>query len=97
MTRGWVSQLHPAPAEQLAAAMRSALPDSATPNSDELLQAAELLLDNVMRTDCETRGSAIDLLAVDALVTHALHVASSDESAADYPGRILARIASWKY
>lgn len=64
------------------------------PTADDLLGAAERLLDNVLRTDCETRASALDLLAVDALMTHALLVASADPAAAgDFAERAMHRIA----
>lgn len=95
----WVSELDPAPPADLATAMRSSVKDSATdPTSEELLEAAQRLLDKVLRTDCETRASAIDLLAVDALMTHALLVASKDPRASDdFAERALARVtAAWQ-
>lgn len=79
--------------------MRTALPDqSGNPTADELLTAAERLLDKVLRTDCEARASAMDLLAVDALVTHAL-LRASQESAAreDFPQEAMRRLGdAWK-
>ena len=69
----WLSQLDPAPPEELATAMRNALKDATeNPTAEDLLEAAERMLDKVLRTDCETRASALDLLTVDALMTHAL-------------------------
>ena len=44
--------------------MRSALQDNTSPTPTELLAAAERMLDNVLRTDCESRSSALDLLTV---------------------------------
>ena len=80
----WLSRLDPAPPEELAAAMRNALHDATeNPTAEDLLAAAEHLLDKVLRTDCETRASAIDLLTVDALMTHALQIASKDPNAPD--------------
>jgi hypothetical protein len=92
----WVSRLQPAPPEQLATAMRNAVnEDIGNPSAEDLLAAAEHLLDRVMRTDCETRASAIDLLTVDALLTHALQVASKDPKAQeDFPEQALRRITT---
>jgi hypothetical protein len=92
----WISELDPAPPADLATAMRRALVDpSRSPTAGELLEAAEHLLDKVLRTDCEARASAIDLLTVDALMTHALLVASKDPGASDdFAERALARIAA---
>ena len=58
--------------------MRSALNDNVAPTASEVLDAAERLLDNVLRSNCETRASALDLLTVDALMTHALEIAGRD-------------------
>jgi hypothetical protein len=99
MSRDGVSELDPAPPADLATAMRNSLKDSTSnPTPEELLQAAEHLLDRVLRTDCETRASAIDLLTVDALMTHALLVASKDRlTSDDFAERALARItAAWQ-
>jgi hypothetical protein len=91
----WLSRLEPAPPEELATAMRNALSEASTPSAEDLLAAAEHALDRVLRTDCETRASALDLLTVDALVTHALEIASSDPNAPDdFPEQALRRITS---
>jgi hypothetical protein len=92
----WLSQLDPAPPEQLATAMRNAVSEGTkNPTADDLLTAAEHLLDKVLRTDCETRASAIDLLTVDALVTHALVVANKDPNAPDdFAEQALRRVTS---
>jgi hypothetical protein len=98
-TSDWLSRIDPPPPEELLTAMRNAVNESSeTPTAEELLAAAERSLDKVMRTDCETRSSAIDLLTVDALVTQALLVATHDITAPeDFPERAVARIASgWK-
>jgi hypothetical protein len=95
----WVSEMDPAPPADLATAMRSSLKDSTSnPTAEELLEAAEHLLDKVLRTDCETRASAIDLLTVDALMTQSLLVASKDPlTSDDFAERALARItAEWQ-
>jgi len=54
------------------------------------------LLDELLQGECTSRASAIDLLVVDALVTYAFEVASSDpsrvtERAADAMRRIASR------
>jgi hypothetical protein len=95
----WVSEMDPAPPADLATAMRNSLKDSTSnPTAEDLLQAAEHLLDKVLRTDCETRASAIDLLTVDALMTHAILVASKDSRTPDdFAERALARVtAAWQ-
>jgi hypothetical protein len=95
----WVSEMDPAPPADLATAMRNSLKDSTSnPTAEELLQAAEHLLDKVLRTDCETRASAIDLLTVDALMTHAILVASRDSRTPDdFAERALALVtAAWQ-
>ncbi|MDQ6690727.1 MAG: hypothetical protein M3Z18_09485 [Gemmatimonadota bacterium] len=87
--------MNPGPPEELATAMRNALDDAGTPTAEDLLAAAERILDRVLRTDCEARASALDLLTVDALVTHALELASKDPNAADdFPEQALSRISS---
>jgi hypothetical protein len=58
--------------------MRIALDDNTSPTAAELLEAAERLLDRVLRTDCENRSSALDLLTVDALMTRAIEIAAHD-------------------
>jgi hypothetical protein len=98
-TPDWLAHINPPPPEELVTAMRNAVDDSLeTPTADDLLVAAERLLDKVMRTDCETRSSAIDLLTVDALMTHALLIATDNKDTPDdFPERAVARITSaWK-
>jgi len=92
----WLSRLDPAPPEELAAAMRNALQDGAdNPTAEDLLAATAHALDKVLRTDCETRASALDLLTVDALMTHALEIASKDPNTAeDFPEQALRRVTS---
>jgi hypothetical protein len=75
--------------------MRSALNDNPSPTAIEVLEAAERLLDNVLRSDCETRATALDLLAVDALMTHALEIASQDPGLLErFPEQAIIRIAA---
>jgi len=62
---------------------------------DEMLRAAEKLLDQVLNGACESRESALDLLTVDALVTRAMEIAARDpKSLAELPEEAMKRIAS---
>jgi hypothetical protein len=95
----WLARVTPPPPEELVAAIRTALPaHSEDPTAEELLTAAERLLDKVLRTDCEARSSAIDLLAVDALVTHALFRARDEPSVGEnFPEQAMRRLGgAWK-
>jgi hypothetical protein len=69
--------------EELDAAMRRALSGNSSPTATEVLDAAERLLDQVLRTECENRSSALDLLTVDALMTRALELAARDPESVD--------------
>lgn len=61
----------------------------------EILDAALHLLGEVLRTDCETRASALDLLTVDALITRALELAAADpETMETFPEQAMQRIAA---
>ena len=91
----WLSRHDPAPPPYLADAMRSAIADKNQPTPNELLEAAEHLLDKVLRTDCETRASGLDLLTVDALMTHALVLANTDAKTSEgFFEQAMRRVAS---
>ncbi len=93
--RDWLSKQDLTPPGELATAMRDAVDDNPEPTASELLGAVEHLLDKVLRTDCETRASALDLLTVDALMTHALQRANDDPKLRDkFPDEAMTRIAS---
>jgi hypothetical protein len=78
--------------------MQSALGNKSSPTALELLEASEQLLDNILRTDCDSRSSALDLLTVDALVTRALEEAAKDpSSASEFADRAMRRIGSRRY
>jgi hypothetical protein len=98
MTPDWLSELNPAPPEELAAAIRNALGNAAeSKTANDLLDAAERLLDKVLRTDCETRASALDLLTVDALMTHALVLANKDTKAPEtFAEEAMRRVTAWQ-
>jgi len=90
-----VSERNPPPPEELAAAMRRALNDNPSPTAADTLEAAERLLDRVLRTDCESRAAALDLLTVDALMTQAVEIAGRDEKLAnEFLTDAMRRIAS---
>ena len=90
-----MNEIDPHPPAELEASMRSALNDNASPTPNELLDAAERMLDKVLRTDCEARASALDLLTVDALMTRALEIASRDARLLEeFPEEAMRRIAS---
>jgi len=75
--------------------MRGALDDNQSPTASEVLDAAERVLDNVLRTDCETRASALDLLTVDALMTRAMEIACRDPKLLEeFPEKAMLRVAS---
>ena len=75
--------------------MRGAVEGTSNPDANDLLEAAERLLDKVLRSDCETRSSALDLLTVDALMTHSLVLANKDSKTRDdFPEQAMLRVAS---
>jgi hypothetical protein len=90
-----MSERNASPPEELESAMRHALDNNPTPTAPEVLAAAERLLDRVLRTDCESRESALDLLTVDALMTRAVEIAARDpQLLQDFPELAMRRIAS---
>jgi len=83
------------PTEELESAMANALSNNSSPTAPEVLEAAERLLDRVLRTDCKARASALDLLTVDALMTRALKIATRDPKLCEeFPEEAMRRIAS---
>ena len=81
--------------EELDAAMRRALDDNPSPTAIEMLEAAERLLDRVLSGECQDRSSALDLLAVDALMTRALEIAARDPKLLEeFPELAMRRIAA---
>jgi hypothetical protein len=90
-----VSQGNPPAPKELEAAMLKALNNNPSPTATEVLDAAERLLDSVLRSDCETRATALDLLTVDALMTQALEIASRDPKLLEeFPEHAMHRIAA---
>jgi len=83
----WLESRAPAPPPELAAAMSAMSAGLATrePTPEALLDAARGAMRTLLSGGCLTRASALDLLAVDALVTYAF------EAAAEAPERLDAR------
>lgn len=86
----WLAEREPAPPPALARRMRelvgpAALAQPATPAS--LVGAAADVLGQLLAEGCDTRASALDLLAADALATYAF------EAAGDAPATLRAEAA----
>ena len=80
----WLAGRRPEPPAALRARLREVLSSGAV-GRDAFLRAGESLLARLLDEDCATRGSALDLLVADALVTYAF------EAAADEPASLEAR------
>jgi hypothetical protein len=76
----WLSARTPAPPEPLAARLRALLgtrlDDRSSSAREAMLETAESLLSELLALDCAMRDRALDLLAVDALVTYAFEAAA---------------------
>jgi hypothetical protein len=87
----WLASLQPAPPaalmERLRLALASHVAEPVEQVPESCLAAGEHLLDSLLASGATSRGSALDLLTVDALVTYAF------ESAADMPELLEARAA----
>ena len=83
----WLRGRSPAPPPQLIAQIAELAAGDVGPNPtpEQLLHAAESAMARLLREGCLTRSSALDLLAVDALVTYAF------EGAAEAPELLDAR------
>lgn len=92
MTVGeWLARAEPSPPdalrEHLARTLGAAASRDVAEAPDVLLGAAERLVAELLRENCTTRESALDLLTADALVTFAF------EAAADRPADLAQRAA----
>jgi hypothetical protein len=81
MTVGeWLAQRQPAPPAALLARIEAVLGDAwaygADAASEACLHAAERVVTELLRGDCASRESALDLLVADALVTYAFEAAA---------------------
>ncbi len=85
----WLTRLEPTPPDALLRRLQELLAEDVSRPAAEVpeacLTAGERLLDNLLQSGSTSRATALDLLAVDALVTYAF------EAAADDPTRIVAR------
>jgi hypothetical protein len=63
-------------AARLRAALGPRLEDRASSADEAMLATAESLLSELLALDCAMRDRALDLLAVDALVTYAFEAAT---------------------
>jgi transposase len=69
--------------------------EASGPPADTLLDVAESAMVTLLRDGCLTRESALELLAVDALVTYAFEAATDEPDALDARTKgALARIAA---
>lgn len=86
----WLASRTPPPPDALVARLRAMLGDEtlrpAGEAPDACLRAAERELTRLLGGDERSRDCAVDLLAVDALVTYAFEAACADD-----PARVAAR------
>ena len=95
----WFAALEPAPPAALAARMTELLgPHLTRPRADVpdvCLAVGEQLLDALLACGSTSRGTALDLLAVDALVTYAFQAGADDPSTLEArAARAMERIAA---
>jgi hypothetical protein len=77
--RDWLAHREPSPPRELrerVEALAIAVPERPNNPAETLLDAAEAALIGLSRQPVGDRATALDLLAVDALVTYALEVAA---------------------
>jgi hypothetical protein len=92
--REWLADRQPTPPATLAARLGEVLPADAA-GADGCLEAGEALLERLLADDCAARGSALDLLVVDALVTYAFEAAADDPTTLEARAeRAMLRIAA---
>ena len=96
-TADWLRARQPAPPVSLRARIE-ALTAGASPSkppADALAEVAELAMRDLLRAGCEPRESAIELLAIDAIITYAFEAAADDVASLEARTRTaLARIAA---
>ncbi len=80
--------------KELDESIRRAIGDNPSPTPTDVLESAIRLLEDVLRSECENRSSALDLLTVDALMTRALELAANDPQLLEtFPEEAMHRIA----
>ena len=93
----WLAAREPAPPPALVTRMRVLLGDArlaSPPTPDALVEAAAHVLSQLLADGCDTRASALDLLAADALATYAFEVAAEAPATLEADAaRAMARIA----
>ena len=100
MTVGeWLGRRTPPPPPALLKRVEQALGESLTLDggrtADACLASAERLVSELLRSDCVSRESALDLLTADALVTYAFEAAGeSPAGLASRAAESMRRIAS---
>jgi hypothetical protein len=96
-TEHWLDDRATLPPAALARRMRelvSAAGDGGGSVAEELVRAAERALAGVLESGGQTRATALDLLAVDALVTCSVEKAADDpESLEDWTTEAMRRLA----
>ena len=93
----WLRERSPEPPGQLLARIDAMLAAHVADveHGDALIAVAESAMTELLRDGCLTRESALDLLAVDALVTYAFEAAADDPDTLDArTTRALSRIAA---
>jgi hypothetical protein len=95
----WIATVEPRPPAALAVRLERLLaPFAAQPAQrvpEACLEAGERLLDELLASGSTTRATALDLLAVDALVSYAFQAASDDPAGLDArAARAMSRIAA---
>lgn len=95
----WIATIDPMPPAALADRLAVLLAPFASRPVDlvpeSCLEAGERLLDDLLASGSTSRGTALDLLAVDALVTYAFQEAAHDpERLETRAARAMARIAA---
>lgn len=95
----WLTSREPEPPHQLAsriAAMTTRTSGAPSlSHADELVGAGEAAMRTVLQGGCLTRSSALELLAVDAIVTYAFEAAADEpDQLEDRAADALARIAA---
>ncbi len=86
MTLGeWLASRAVQPPQALRVRIEGALGDATSQGADDAtdicMAAAERIVRDVLRHDCTSRGSALDLLTADALMTYAFEAAGDAPSA----------------
>ena len=82
--RDWLADREPVPPRILrerVEALALEIPDQHGETPDQLLAAAEAALERMAREGTDDRATALDLLAVDALVTYAFEFAAQSPDA----------------